>query len=161
MNDTHVTRWATIAAFRRTGRRSAMRLTSSALLCLPLLVAVGCDEQQKSQPSTTVQAPIIPNALQTVDNNKVCMVTDRFMRSPQIPVNVEGRTYYGCCEGCKARLTNDPSVRSAIDPVTRHPVDKASAVIGADASGAVLYFENEGSFTKYYGGGGSARFETK
>lgn len=120
-----------------------------ALLVGLTLFDVGCDER-KSQPPTIQTPP--SSGLQKVETNKVCMVTDRFMRVPQIPVNVEGRTYYGCCEGCRARLTNDPSVRSATDPVTKHAVDKASAIIGADGSGAVLYFESEDSLQKYKGG---------
>ena len=38
------------------------------------------------------------------DANLVCMVNDRYMGVEQIPVQVEGRTYYGCCEMCKTRL---------------------------------------------------------
>lgn len=79
------------------------------------------------------------------------MVTDRLMRAPQIPVSVGGRTYYGCCDGCKKRLATDASVRSATDPITGRAVDKASAVTASDASGAVLYFESEASFRTYQG----------
>ena len=43
-------------------------------------------------------------ALQEVDAIKVCMVNDQLFAKDQIPVEVEGKTYFGCCEMCKARL---------------------------------------------------------
>jgi hypothetical protein len=46
----------------------------------------------------------------------VCMVNNHFMGRPQIPIEVEERTYYGCCEMCKGRLGSDPSSRVSTDP---------------------------------------------
>lgn len=83
------------------------------------------------------------------DRAQVCMVTNQFMGKPQIPVDVEGRTYYGCCEMCKARLANEPETRTAADPVTGEVVDKASAVIAQDASGAIYYFANDDNLRRY------------
>ncbi len=83
----------------------------------------------------------------------VCMVNDRFMGSEQIPVTVGDRTYYGCCASCKAKLENDASARTGIDPVTRKSVDKAKAVIGKTDSGKVLYFESDETFARYTAGG--------
>jgi YHS domain-containing protein len=77
------------------------------------------------------------------------MVNDQFMGRDQIPVEFEGRTYYGCCAGCVTRIQNDPAIRAAIDPVTGRAVDKASAVMGQDSEGNVLYFESEQSFSQY------------
>ncbi len=77
-----------------------------------------------------------------VETDKVCMVNDQYFGSPQIPVEVNGKTYYGCCEGCKATLAEDATARMAVDPVSRKPVDKAVAHIGAFPDGRVLYFEN-------------------
>jgi YHS domain-containing protein len=83
------------------------------------------------------------------DASLVCMVNNRYVGKPQIPVAVEGKTYYGCCEGCKGRLERDPAARQAIDPVTRKTVDKASAVIAKTESGSTLYFENEQTLAQY------------
>ena len=83
------------------------------------------------------------------DHSKICMVNNRYMGSEQIPVKVEGKTYYGCCEGCKKTLTNEKSARMSNDPVSGKEVDKADAVIGVDPTGSVLYFENEKNFDKY------------
>jgi YHS domain-containing protein len=44
---------------------------------------------------------------------------------------------------CKERLAKDETSRMAVDPVSMKEVDKATAVIGADAEGNVQYFENE------------------
>lgn len=88
-------------------------------------------------------------ALTVVKNNLVCMINEQFMNREQIPVEVEGKTYYGCCEGCKQTLAADASTRVAKDPVSGKEVDKATAVIGADESGRVYYFENEANLNKY------------
>lgn len=71
------------------------------------------------------------------------MVNNTKFDSEQIPVEVEGKTYYGCCSMCEARLKKDPAIRAAIDPVSGNSVDKTEAIIGADDKNKVYYFENE------------------
>lgn len=88
-------------------------------------------------------------ALERVPLEHVCMVNDTYFARDQIPVEVEGRTYYGCCQGCKARLQQDESIRHALDPVTGDEVDKATAIVAARADGSVLYFESEESLERY------------
>lgn len=88
-------------------------------------------------------------SLRRVEPRRVCMVNDRVYDRDQIPVEIEGRTYFGCCEMCKERLSRDPSVREAIDPVTGRRVDKARAVVAADAEGRVRYFESEESLARF------------
>ena len=83
------------------------------------------------------------------DASQVCMVNNQFMGRPQIPIAVNGKTYYGCCEMCKTRLGQDPSSRTATDPLTQKSVDKAVAVIAKRADGTVAYFESEQNFLKY------------
>lgn len=83
------------------------------------------------------------------DPKLVCMVNDQFMGRDQIPVVVEGRTYFGCCEMCKGRLATDAKFRTAKDPITGREVDKASAVIAQRPSGQVLYFESLETFQTY------------
>lgn len=89
--------------------------------------------------------------LKRVETKKVCMINNQVFEKDQIPIQVEGRTYYGCCEMCKERLAKDRASREATDPVTGKTVDKAKAVIGAQPDGSVLYFESEESFKKYKG----------
>jgi YHS domain-containing protein len=83
------------------------------------------------------------------------MMNNRFMKEKQIPVPIDGRTYYGCCAMCKDKLTNDPAARTATDPVSGRPVDKATAVIGAKPSNAVVYFESQENFDAYVLAGGA------
>ncbi len=87
--------------------------------------------------------------LQRVEAKRVCMVNDTVFPKDQIPVVVGEKTYFGCCEMCKERLANDPSMRQAVDPVSKKTVDKASAVIGAKADGTVLYFESEQTYRAF------------
>jgi len=86
---------------------------------------------------------------QKVDNKKVCMVTDMVFPKDQIPVQVGSKTYYGCCENCKATLGKDEGARFAVDPVSGKKVDKATAVIGAGPDGSVAYFENDANLEKF------------
>lgn len=90
--------------------------------------------------------------LKRVETKKVCMVNNQVFEKDQIPIAVEGKTYYGCCEMCKERLAKDAAARTAVDPVTGKPVDKATAVIAAMPDGKVLYFESQETYDKYSGG---------
>lgn len=87
--------------------------------------------------------------LKPVKAQFICMVNNQSYDTPQISVEVEGKTYYGCCPMCKDRLANDPAVRSAVDPVSGNTVNKADAVIGSGPDRTVYYFENEENFQKY------------
>lgn len=87
--------------------------------------------------------------LTLVQNDKVCMVTDMVFPRTQIPVKIQGKTYYGCCESCKGTLSKDDKSRLAIDPISGKSIDKAKAVIAARNDGSVLYFESRENFEKY------------
>ena len=87
--------------------------------------------------------------LKKVDSKQVCMINERYFAKDQIPLVFEGRTYYGCCNMCKERLEKDPASRIATDPLSGKTVDKAVAVIAADADGNVMYFENEKNLQKF------------
>jgi YHS domain-containing protein len=77
------------------------------------------------------------------------MVTNQLFVKEQIPVELEGKTYYGCCEMCKAKIKNNPQSREATDPVSGKKVDKAEAVIGASADGNIYYFESEENLAEF------------
>lgn len=115
-------------------------------LVLPLLAltlaAAPAAFAQEAQPAASGPAT-------RVEAKKVCMVNDALFEKDQIPVEVEGKTYYGCCQMCKARLAQDAAVRSAVDPVSGETVDKASAVPAALADGSILYFESGETLAKY------------
>jgi YHS domain-containing protein len=93
--------------------------------------------------------PVAAEPLTRVEAKRVCMVNDTLFPRDQIPVEVDGRTYFGCCEMCKGRLAQDTAVRRSVDPVSGKTVDKATAVIGAAADGKVQYFESDRTFADY------------
>ncbi|UPT75416.1 MAG: hypothetical protein M0D55_06925 [Elusimicrobiota bacterium] len=84
------------------------------------------------------------------DRSLVCMVNDKVLGRPQLPVVVSGKTYYGCCAGCVGRLNNDRKARVAADPVTGRDVDKSEAVILEGERGEALYFESEDTARRYH-----------
>ena len=83
------------------------------------------------------------------DPSQVCMVRNHFMGRPQLAVEADGSTYYGCCAGCANRLLQDTRARTAIDPLSHNPVDKGLAVLARTTRGAVLYFENESNLEMF------------
>lgn len=99
--------------------------------------------------SLALPGAAVAGDLERVDAKRVCMVNDTLFPRDQIPVEVDGKTYFGCCEMCKGRLAKDAAIRTATDPVTGKSVDKAIAVIGAAPDGHVEYFESEASFALY------------
>lgn len=123
---------------------------------LALFVAIGLaacsNESAPSSQQPENAAVVLPAGMTRVtDPSQVCMVNDQFMGKAQIPVEVEGRTYYGCCAMCKDKLNQQPASRMANDPVTGETVDKAKAVIIQDASGKVQYFASEDTLRRYRG----------
>jgi YHS domain-containing protein len=87
--------------------------------------------------------------LSRVETKTVCMINEHAMGKDQIPIEIDGRTYYGCCDMCKKALAADAAKRVAIDPVSGKQVDKATAVIAAQPDGRVFYFESEESLAKH------------
>lgn len=85
-----------------------------------------------------------------IDPSLVCMVNDAYMGVAQIPVPVNGKTYYGCCQGCVDKLNNLESARIAIDPYSGNPVDKSEAyIVLMNPQGAVAYFESETNYSAF------------
>ena len=101
--------------------------------------------KQSNSESVSDNSPVLTE----VDSKYVCMVTNKLFPKEQIPVEVAGKTYYGCCEMCKARLKENTASRYSKDPVSGKTVDKADSVIGASGSGHVYYFENKVNLNEY------------
>ena len=99
--------------------------------------------------ATVLAAQTPPPPLTRVESKQVCMINERYFKSDQIPVEVDGKTYYGCCDMCKERLAKDAASRVATDPVSGKEVDKAKAIIAAAADGKIAYFENEKNLEMY------------
>ncbi len=117
----------------------------SMLALLTLVVPQAKSEDLEKETQVKQHEP----ALIRVDSKYVCMINDQHFNKEQIPVNIEGKTYYGCCEMCKTKLKTDPKSRVAVDPVSGKKVDKALSVIGVNPDGRVYYFENEMDLQKF------------
>jgi len=87
--------------------------------------------------------------LRKVNPAEICMVTNTHERTPQKGILIDGKTYYGACDGCAENLRLNPSARFARDPYSGKVVDKAEAVPFADASGRVWYFESDNSKAEF------------
>lgn len=118
------------------------------------VLVVSCTEQptpaSTPAPASASSARAARNTLTRVESpSHVCMVNDRHMGSEQIPVLVDGKTYYGCCAGCKDKLQNQAATRTAVDPVSGKSVDKAAAVIARTDTGKVFYFESVETLARF------------
>ena len=99
-----------------------------------------------------IVAPIYSLAeSQQLKTSQVCMMNNKFFGKDQIPVEVGGKTYYGCCQGCKTTLRENPSARVSEDPYTGKEVDKADAFIVKKPNGSdeVLYFESQETYKMF------------
>jgi YHS domain-containing protein len=131
-----------------------MRVRLAIAVVLPLALACGrAEPQTEPEPSPAAPPVAAPTpvgaAIQRVPSTHVCMMNNRYMGAAQMPVQVEGKTYYACCDMCVKRLNAEPGIRSAVDPITKKSVDKSNAVIGKLPSGDVVYFESEDSLRRY------------
>lgn len=127
-------------------------LISIALAISVLLFSCSADRGHKqADVMTSGQNTPSNQAYEQVSNDLVCMVNDRYMGTRQIPVIVEGITYYGCCEGCVTKLKeNIGGVRFATDPTSGEKADKASAeILRRKTDGSVYYFESDSSMLMF------------
>ncbi len=111
---------------------------STKILALPAALAAFCLTVPMPAKNKTAGGERVTR----VEAKYVCSINKKFFDRAQIPVTVQGCTYYACCQSCKNELLNDAMSRMDVDPVSGNRVDKASAVIGADRAGNVYYFEN-------------------
>ncbi len=91
-----------------------------------------------------------PSAWMTrVSANEVNMVTNTLERKPQSEIVINGKKYFAEGTGYAFTISQNPSICFANDPLTNRKVNKAEAVIYADASGRVFYFESENTFKDF------------
>tara|TARA_R110001583_G_scaffold39260_1_gene125978 strand:+ start:15875 stop:16288 length:414 start_codon:yes stop_codon:yes gene_type:complete len=133
-----------------------MKIISSILtLTLIALITIGCNntkKELKTEPAAVEQTKVTQTSSAKIESSKVCYVNNKFMGIDQMPVLVDNKTYYGCCEGCVTKLQqNLDDVRYGVDPLTGERVDKAMAYIVLSPLGNndVLYFESEKNYLAY------------
>ncbi len=130
---------------------------------LILIISVSCNSQSNSNDNNQIAEKEIivkeasneivsaPAKDAKLKSSYVCYVNNSYFGKEQIPVEVDGKTYYGCCEGCVDKLHNIREFRYATDPLSGVEVDKAKAyiVLKPDGNGEVLYFENKDNYLKF------------
>lgn len=87
-----------------------------------------------------------------VPDTIVCMVSNRIIRNTPETIKIDDKVYRGCCISCINKLKfNDANSRYAIDPLTKHTVNKADAVIATVpyGYGEIIYLETKEEFFKY------------
>src|SRR5262245_34141796 len=59
--------------------------------------------------------PAGAKGLVRIEPQHVCMLSNRFLgEKPNVPVEVEGKTYFGCCANCAARIGSTAEARLAV-----------------------------------------------
>ena len=122
-----------------------LKMAAVALICAS--VFLGAAHTQAEQPA---DKPAAEQGIKKVDPNMVCMINNTVMGKPQIPVAFNGKTYYGCCEGCASKLKKSKKARTAKDPVTGVDVDKATAYITKAPDGSAIYFESADTAKRFH-----------
>lgn len=96
-------------------------------------------------------ASIAPDEIKTpINPSLVCMVNDAYKGKPQIPLPINGKTYYGCCQMCVKKLNEQEDARTPTDPQSGKKVDKVGAyIVLLDKKGTVGYFESQKSYEAF------------
>ena len=103
---------------------------------------------------TTVVTCIVVNinlaqAQNIDDRTRVCMMQDSLQVKPGTPIEIDGKTYYGCCSMCAGKMKANPAkYTKAKDPVSSALVDKSGAFVFAH-NGSIYYFESEDTRKKF------------
>lgn len=123
------------------------------ILSLASVISVSCQNSDTPKTAKTIAAveKEIAPGIKQLPNKQVCMINNKFTGKDQIPVVVNGKTYYGCCEGCVTTLKTSESSRFAVDALTKEKVDKATAIIvlKPGSKDDVLYFNSEANAIEY------------
>ena len=122
-----------------------LKMAAVALICASVFLGASYANAQE-----TAEKPVAAQDIKQVDPNMVCMINNTVMGKPQIPVAFNGKTYYGCCEGCASKLKKSKKARTAKDPVTGVDVDKATAYITKAPDGSAIYFESADTAKRFH-----------
>ena len=108
------------------------KISFLALSLIVIITTISCNNTKKETKQETVT--VKENTIETentitsentiaskkeakLKSSLVCFVNNKFMGIDQIPVEVEGKTYYGCCQDCVAKINNIPVIENP--PLTR------------------------------------------
>jgi YHS domain-containing protein len=94
---------------------------------------------------SSFEGEIIPDSI-------ICMVRGDIKSKGSLPIQIEGRTYYGCCEKCLTKLEqNIDNIQYAVDPVSGQTFSKADAIVRQDPQDhkRVLFFKSDETYDQY------------
>lgn len=87
-----------------------------------------------------------------VSDSVVCMVSGLVKNKAILPIEIGGKTYWGCCDNCLMQLRNNiENVLYAKDPYSGTLICKAGALKRLDPENNkyVLYFETDRNYEVY------------
>ncbi len=121
------------------------QIFSLIIIISTLSILMGCNQSEKKQKAKSLST----TNLKRVEHKYVCMTQDTIFTRELIPVKIDGKTYYGCCQGCASALKTEPEKYTlAKDPISGKQVNKADAIILGFKNKA-LYFESEENARKF------------
>lgn len=94
---------------------------------------------------SSLEGEIIPNRF-------VCMLRGDVKSRPTLPIEVNSKTYWACCQNCLGKLQrNENNVLFAIDPLSGESVNKADAIIRRDPQNnkRVFFFKSNETYNQY------------
>lgn len=131
-----------------------MKNLTFGIMAVLALFLYSCNSPETGKNNAVVNAAVVngqPKVGDLLPNDEVCMVNNAYMGKKQLEVKYDGKIYYGCCADCQEKIPTQESARIALDPVSKKPVDKATAIIAkADENDNVLYFENQSNYETYF-----------
>ncbi len=110
-------------------------------------------QQEKSeQEALKNYKATLPAPGKKLDHKLVCMVSDIYHCTRQIPIVVSNKVYYGCNQKSVLELNTDEKMRFAVDPYSKKTGDKSLAFITTSPyqPGSILYFESEENLSNYF-----------
>ncbi|MFN8254198.1 MAG: hypothetical protein U0W24_00825 [Bacteroidales bacterium] len=87
-----------------------------------------------------------------VPDSVVCMVSGMVKNKAIKPIEINGKTYWGCCDNCLMQLKNNiENVLFAKDPVSGAMICKSGALkrLNPENKKYVLYFESDRNYELY------------
>ncbi|WP_373056402.1 hypothetical protein [Zunongwangia sp. H14] len=131
-----------------------------ALLGAVILSACNYTEEKEEKATTRMETTVeTANSLKATSGYQigdqipyelVCMVNNAYMGEPQIPIPVDDKTYYGCCDMCVKKLTTEDEARMVIDPFSGNVIDKSQAyIVLRDHKGNVTYYESKKNYLEH------------
>ncbi|MGZ2369478.1 hypothetical protein ACXR6G_06805 [Ancylomarina sp. YFZ004] len=87
-----------------------------------------------------------------IPDSMVCMLGGDIKTKPTLPIEINSKTYWGCCQNCLGKLQrNENNALYALDPLSGESVNKADAIIRQDPQNnkRVFFFKSNETYNQY------------